>query len=81
MNLFEWDEAKNRSNRQKHGITFEEASEIFKGETFSRTDYREDHGEHRKITIGAIQALVVLVVIHTNHTYRTQWTDEDHICS
>ena len=26
---FEWDERKNRSNRQKHGISFEEAQTVF----------------------------------------------------
>jgi hypothetical protein len=28
---FEWDENKNQQNRQKHGISFEEAKEIFSG--------------------------------------------------
>lgn len=26
---FEWDEAKAEANRRKHGVTFEEAAEIF----------------------------------------------------
>jgi hypothetical protein len=26
---FEWDEAKNRSNQRKHGISFQEASQVF----------------------------------------------------
>jgi uncharacterized DUF497 family protein len=27
--LFEWDEAKNRANRRKHGVSFEEAQTVF----------------------------------------------------
>ena len=27
---FEWDEAKNLSNRRKHGVSFEEASQVFR---------------------------------------------------
>ena len=27
--LFEWDEAKNRTNRRKHGVSFEEARTVF----------------------------------------------------
>ncbi|MCF7855902.1 MAG: BrnT family toxin, partial [Candidatus Pacebacteria bacterium] len=26
---FEWDEAKNRANKRKHGVTFEEAQTVF----------------------------------------------------
>lgn len=26
---FEWDEAKNRANRRKHGVPFEEAQTVF----------------------------------------------------
>jgi uncharacterized DUF497 family protein len=26
---FEWDEAKNLSNQRKHGVSFEEASQVF----------------------------------------------------
>jgi uncharacterized protein len=29
---FEWDEAKNRSNRRKHGVSFEEARTAFPDE-------------------------------------------------
>ena len=29
MPLFEWDEKKNKSNKEKHGISVEDASKIF----------------------------------------------------
>ena len=33
MYYFEWDDEKNRSNKEKHGIDFEEASTVFYDET------------------------------------------------
>ena len=65
----EWDEPKNRSNQQKHGVSFEEARELF----VSGVDYLEifdaDHSESedRFISIGPIERGLVLVV----------WTERD----
>ena len=39
---YEWNEAKNRANRLKHGISFEEAQLIFAGPVFSWVDTRFD---------------------------------------
>ena len=50
--IFEWDEAKNRINVQKHGFDFAEAEEIFRGTFLVRPDLREDYGEKRWIGIG-----------------------------
>lgn len=63
--FFEWDEHKNRQNLKKHGISFEEAQAIFDGTVFTRLDDRFDYGEEREISIGAIQEVVIVVVIHT----------------
>jgi|LakMenEpi03Aug12_release.lakeMendotaPanAssembly.Ray.scaffolds.fasta_scaffold643465_1 uncharacterized DUF497 family protein len=62
---FEWDENKNTQNRQKHGISFEEAQEIFDGILFTSIDDRFDYAEIREISIGAIQGVVVVTVVHT----------------
>ena len=56
---FEWDENKNIQNRQKHGISFEEAQEIFDGIVFTSIDERFDYEEIREISIGAIQGKVL----------------------
>lgn len=61
---FEWDEKKNKANRSKHGIRFEEAKEIFSGPVFTAEDCRRDYGESRFISIGTIQGIVVLVVAY-----------------
>lgn len=63
---FEWDPKKDRTNFQKHGITFSEASLIFSGMVFTAKDTRKDYGELRFISIGSIAEVVVIVVAHTN---------------
>ncbi len=62
---FEWDEKKNRQNQQKHGISFEEAKEIFSGIVFTAIDERFFHNEIREISIGTIQGVVIITVAHT----------------
>lgn len=62
---FEWDENKNAQNLKKHGISFEEAQEIFDGIVFTAIDERFDYGEIREISIGAIQNVVIVTVVHT----------------
>jgi hypothetical protein len=63
---FEWDENKNRKNIEKHGIGFEKAARIFTGPTFDRIDDRKDYGETRTISVGKIEELSVIVVIHSD---------------
>lgn len=61
---FEWDPEKDRLNREVHGVSFDEAKELFS----SYEDYLEIYdGEHsfdedRFIGIGPIQPGLVLVV-------------------
>lgn len=62
---FEWGPEKSRSNLQKHGISFEEAKEIFLSPTFTAQDARKDYGEARLVSIGALSSVVILVVAHT----------------
>lgn len=64
---FEWDEAKNRRNVEKHGISFARASGIFDDVVLSRGVPPEAYGEQRAITIGRLHEEVVLVltVVHT----------------
>ncbi len=69
---FEWDEDKNASNLEKHGISFEEASEIFKGPVFTNTDDRFDYGEARENSIGILGELVVISVVHTDRSGKTR---------
>lgn len=60
---FEWDPAKNESNRLKHGLELQEATDLF-----AASDYLEipDEGhsddEERFLGIGSIQRGVIVVV-------------------
>jgi uncharacterized protein len=60
---FEWNEQKNQLNKNKHGISFEEAKEIFDDPfQLSKLDYRFSYGEERWITIGVTKKGHLLVV-------------------
>ena len=63
---FEWDEDKNRSNIAKHGIGFARAARVFDGLTIDWADEGADHGEQRTISLGMIEAVLILVVVHTD---------------
>ena len=63
---FEWDSAKSISNLLKHGISFEEAKDIFLGPVFTAQDWRKDYGEKRYLSIGALSGVVFLIVAHTD---------------
>ena len=59
----EWDPAKDEINRAKHGLSFEEASGLFKGGVDYLEIYDEEHSdeEDRFIAIGRIERGVILV--------------------
>lgn len=60
---FEWDEHKNKINQEKHGISFEEAREVFDDALqISKLDKRLNYFEERWITLGATQKDKILVV-------------------
>ena len=63
---FEWDPEKARANEQKHGVSFEEATEVFADE-LSSTINDPDHsvGEARFVLFGCSRSGRHLVVGHT----------------
>lgn len=63
---FEWDEIKNVANIKKHGISFEEAKAIFDDVVFTSIDERFDYEEIREISIGTIESVVIVTVVHTD---------------
>jgi uncharacterized protein len=65
MSGFEWDEAKNLLNRQKHGISFGEAATIFDGPVLSLEDDGDPY-EIRERSYGLLGGTVVICVIHTD---------------
>lgn len=69
---FEWDEDKNRINIGKHGVSFETAARIFEGLVLSWTDDRKEYGEVRVRSIGQVDGIAVLAVIHTERSGKTR---------
>lgn len=65
MMPFEWDDEKNQSNIEKHGISFEQARTIFAGPVLSKMDQRFAYGETRWISVGLVEEIAVIVVVHT----------------
>jgi len=60
---FEWDRNKAKTNVQKHGVTFEEATTVFYDD-HARIDDDPDHsiGEHRELISGlSIEGRLLLV--------------------
>lgn len=68
---FVWDEAKDRSNRKKHGVSFETAVQVFLDPLHLTREDRVVEGEQRWQTIGMIEGallvLVAYVVISEEH--------------
>jgi uncharacterized protein len=59
---FQWDADKSASNEAKHGITFLQAAQIFRGPILKTQDTRRDYGEIRFIALGAFDGEVLRVV-------------------
>jgi uncharacterized DUF497 family protein len=59
---FEWDPVKAAENLEKHKVSFETAIHIFAGPIIEGLDDREDYGEDRFITLGAVDNRVLVVV-------------------
>ena len=64
---FEWDEAKNIANHEKHGISFEEAKAVYESDVLELAS-EHSYYEKRFAVIGPIARGVVTVV----HTYRAE---------
>ncbi len=62
---FEWDEAKNQSNQRKHGVSFEEASQVFRDPLHVSVQDCIEGSEQRWQTLGMVQDCLLLLVAHT----------------
>jgi uncharacterized DUF497 family protein len=60
---FEWDEQKDKVNRRKHGISFEEATAIWSDPaSVTIPTVRAEDGEERFKTVGVIEGRLFVVV-------------------
>jgi hypothetical protein len=70
---FEWDEAKNRANIAKHGISFDEASRVFADPHHVSVPERIEDCEQRWQTFGIVKGQLLLMA---GHTIREEMDDE-----
>lgn len=73
MILFEWDEVKAATNKKKHGVEFEVATQVFEDPYALTRQDRIENGEYRWQTVGLVEGLLILLVAHT---VREQKDDE-----
>jgi len=68
--VFEWDNEKNRINKKKHGVSFEEAKSVFYDEKAIQF-WDEDNSEieDRFLLLGISSKMRILLIIHC---YREQ---------
>jgi len=59
-----WDDRKNRTNRRKHGISFETAARIFDDSNAVSYLDRVVDGEERWHTIGCAGGIAIVLVVH-----------------
>lgn len=59
---FEWNPEKAEANRRKHGVSFEEATEIFTSGAPVLDIPEQRHGENRWRTIGPISRGIIAVI-------------------
>jgi uncharacterized protein len=68
---FEWDANKAQSNIEKHGVTFEEAAEVFFDPFYQSGDAAEE-GEPREFILGYSLAPRLLLVVYIERGERTR---------
>jgi uncharacterized protein len=68
---YEWDEAKNRSNQKKHGISFEEGTLAFRDPLRVTLQDRIEDGEIRWQTFGMARGVLLLMVVHTSDDWES----------
>lgn len=63
MSNFEWDEHKNKSNQQKHGISFERAKDVFEDEDAIAYPGHTKDGENRFLLVGKVLGKFIIAVV------------------
>jgi uncharacterized DUF497 family protein len=58
---YEWDEEKKRKNFAKHGLSFEDAEQVFSGPCVTFEDDRFAYGEERLVTLGLLAGRLVVI--------------------
>lgn len=65
---YQWDEEKNRINRAKHGIRFEQATKVFNDPCIVDHKQGIEDGEYRYSVLGLVDGVVILLVVFTERS-------------
>lgn len=68
---FEWDETKAQSNIEKHGVTFEEATEVF-FDPFYQVGNASANNQQRDFILGYSLSQRLLLVVYLERNRRTR---------
>ena len=73
---FQWDPNKDHSNQKKHGVSFLEATEVFK-DPMALTLFDQEHSleQERWVTLGLTPKGQYLVIVHTFDEYENGVAD------
>lgn len=61
-----WNEDKRQANLKKHGLDFADAEKVFAGHVINFEDTRYDYGEERRVVIGLLHILIVVIICTEN---------------
>ncbi|WP_246727619.1 BrnT family toxin [Rhizobium laguerreae] len=64
---FQWNDEKNRTNKAKHGVSFETACLIWNDPQYLLIPDAVYDGEQRWLAIGVVGLVTVLVAVHIIH--------------
>jgi uncharacterized DUF497 family protein len=68
---FEWDPVKDRTNEDKHGISFDDAKAVFlDAQRLIEDATRPEYGEQRSKVIGRLGSVIVAVIFTDRGDYR-----------
>ena len=69
--IFRWIDQKRHANIRKHGIDFEDVTEVFSKETITIVDDRYEYGERRYLTFGLLKdGSLLLLILKTTSLYK-----------
>ena len=66
MVRFEWDDEKARANKREHGVSFDEAKEVF-DDDFAIDEYDEAHTDEPRFHIIGLSSRRLLMVVYAEH--------------
>jgi uncharacterized protein len=78
---FEWDPAKAKSNKRKHGIRFEDATLVFQDPDIYSEQDRIVDGELRWQSTGLVHGIMLVLVAHTSDFGKHDQTEVIRIIS